>query len=690
MTLLRVDSAERRPAPRVERIVDAPVPRTPQTRGSPSRERAFRPDVQGLRALAILLVVAFHAGLPIHGGYVGVDVFFVISGFVITGVLLRERESRASTSILSFYARRVRRILPAASLVIVVVVLASTAVLGGVLAQATAADARWATMFLANFHFAATGTNYLASQRPPSPLQNYWSLAVEEQFYLVYPALFAIVAWLSRRGSLRRHLAMLLTIVIVASFVFSITATSSAPTAAYFSPLTRAWELALGALVALSTGFLRRIPTRLAAVASWSGLGAIIVSAISFGSGTAYPGAAVALPVVGTAMVIAAGAASPSWGAESVLRRRPVQWLALISYSLYLWHWPILTVVAERDNKTSLPVAEGVVLVLVSVALAAATYRLVENPVRNATPLKLRRWATVGLGAVILSTCFAVSSALVGSGGVESNQLAAAGLHNVCPTPSSALVAALRTRSGVAAEAPTTAPVRALVVGDSTACTMLPGLEAVGAAFGIEISNAAITGCGVVSGSISARAVDGLNEHAFTRKCSAEARSVEGAALLREHPKLVLWSSTWERTPITGPDGRTLVVGTRPWTVALLDRVDRRVFQFASAGARTVFLLQPPPFSAGAPSRSDAQEHAFLAMNSVLKSYALRHPQTAAVVDLGRVVCPTGTPCPYVVGGVVMRPDGFHYSTKSAVDVARWLMPQLAVMTGDVRTGESG
>ena len=205
--------------------------------GTPPGDRRFRPDVQGLRAVAVVLVVLFHANIPgLRGGYVGVDVFYVISGFVITGVLLRERTQAGSTSLLHFYTRRIRRILPAASLVIIASVVAAYGFLGSESGNQNAIDARWASVFLVNVHFAATGTNYLASQMPPSVLQNYWSLAVEEQFYLVYPAIFLVVAGIALRSSLRRRIAWVLGVAIVASFVWSIVQTSNNPTAAFFSP----------------------------------------------------------------------------------------------------------------------------------------------------------------------------------------------------------------------------------------------------------------------------------------------------------------------------------------------------------------------------------------------------------------------------------------------------------------------
>ena len=284
--------------------------------GTAPGDRHCRPDVEGLRAVAVLLVVLFHAGVPgLRGGYIGVDVFFVISGFVITGVLLRERAVEHRTSILAFYGRRCRRIIPAATLVIIVTAVAAYAVLGVVGGDRTAVDGRWAAVFLANFHFASVGTNYLTATLPPSPLQNYWSLAVEEQFYLVYPTLFALVAWMSMRVAFRIRMATGLIVVIVASFTLSVLQTATESTVAYFSPFTRAWELALGALVAVSTPVLLRMSRRLAASMTWVGLAAILMAAFWFTSNTAYPGWHVAIPVIGSALVIAAGTVAPHGGA---------------------------------------------------------------------------------------------------------------------------------------------------------------------------------------------------------------------------------------------------------------------------------------------------------------------------------------------------------------------------------------
>jgi peptidoglycan/LPS O-acetylase OafA/YrhL len=379
--------------------------------GTAPGDRTFRPDVEGLRAVAVLLVVLYHAGFPgLSGGYVGVDVFFVISGFVITGVLLRERVASKGNSILAFYGRRCRRIIPAATAVIIATVILSYLFLGVITGNQTAVDARWTSVFLANFHFSSEGTNYLAAQQPPSPLQNFWSLAVEEQFYLVYPTLFILVAALRTRLSLQVRLAAALTAVIIVSFLLSVIQTGSQPTVAYFSPFTRAWELALGALVAVGTPWLLRVPRLVSSLMTWIGLAAIGYSALAFTNLTPYPGSHAAIPVCGTALVIAGGVTAPQWAAESLLKLPPFPWLGRLSYSIYLWHWPILIIAAEAAGQSSLPFHQNIVWLAVSLGAAATTYYLIENPVRHANLTKRSQWAPIGLGVVLIATSVGVAT----------------------------------------------------------------------------------------------------------------------------------------------------------------------------------------------------------------------------------------------------------------------------------------
>jgi peptidoglycan/LPS O-acetylase OafA/YrhL len=378
-----------------------------------SESRLFRPDVEGLRAVAVLLVALYHANIPgIRGGFVGVDVFFVISGFLITGLLLRERETHNSTSIPNFYARRARRILPAATLVVIATLIASYHWLGFLAGNSLATDAKWTAVFMANVHFATIGTSYLGSQLPPSPLQHMWSLGVEEQFYVVWPTLFLLVATLGRPRGLRLRLSALLATIAIASFAWSVLETSQNATWAYFSPLTRAWELALGALVAVLSPLLGRIPAVVAHIASGIGLCGVIASGIILSDRTEYPGCAVALPVMSAALVISAGCVGSTGIAERLLRVRPCQWLGKRSYSFYLWHWPILIIAYEAAGHT-LPVWHNVILLVIALVASAITYRLVENPVRFAKPLRRSAPLSIAMGAALIVCSLGVSQALI-------------------------------------------------------------------------------------------------------------------------------------------------------------------------------------------------------------------------------------------------------------------------------------
>jgi len=325
--------------------------------GSAPGDRRFRPDVEGLRAVAILLVVLFHAGVPhLQGGYVGVDVFFVISGFVITGLLLRERSASGGTALGAFYARRARRILPAAVLVIVVTLLATVLLLDPADARIAASDGRWTAGFLANYHLARVLPTILVVRF--DPFGQFWSLAVEEQFYLVYPALFIGLLHVARRIGTRSNdvgratLSVGLVVVTAASFALAVSTSHLGLLGPYDSPFTRAWELSVGALVAIGSVELRRMPLVLAAVLTWIGMSMILFAAVAFNLLTVYPGYAAALPVIGAALVIAAGTAEPPAGVESALRLTAFQWVGRWSYSWYLWHWPVLVLYFTYRSST--------------------------------------------------------------------------------------------------------------------------------------------------------------------------------------------------------------------------------------------------------------------------------------------------------------------------------------------------
>src|SRR5947209_1622984 len=377
----------------------------------------FRPDIQGMRAIAVLLVALQHAGVPhVTGGYVGVDVFFVVSGFLITGLLLRRADATGSVGIGRFYAARAKRILPAATLTLVTVCLAAVAWLNYVRATDILHDAMWCAAFAANIHFAQIGSDYFAQASPPSPLQHFWTLAVEEQFYLVWPLMLGTaVMLLGRRRSGRgpRHaavprlpLALLLGAIIAASLAWSIVDTQSSPQTAYFSTLTRAWELAVGALLAVGAARLARLPAGLRWWLGWAGLAGVLCAGTLYSPGTEFPGYAALLPVGAAALLVVAGMGAPAGGAPRLLSLRPFTFVGDVSYSFYLWHWPAL-IMPMLYVGHDLSLAQNLLLLAAAFALSVVTYRLYENPIRHsawltARPLRPLRLWPITLAVVVL------------------------------------------------------------------------------------------------------------------------------------------------------------------------------------------------------------------------------------------------------------------------------------------------
>lgn len=369
-----------------------------------------------MRAVAVLLVLIYHAGAPfIDGGYVGVDVFFVLSGFLITNHLLAELHSTGRIRFAAFYARRARRLLPASFTVVIVTTLVVALFAPPRLAQTIFVDAAAALAFVPNFLFAYRGTDYLA-EGSTSPLLHYWSLGVEEQFYVLWPAILVVI-WLALKRSPHR-LAWVVGLLVVLSFVLSVVTTNVSEPWGYFSPWTRAWELGAGAMVAVLALHERAWPTRLAAIATWLGLGAVIASAFWFDESTLFPGYAALLPVLGTVAIIVFASSSRGPGVGLLLNTRVPGFFGRISYSLYLVHWPLLTLPALLDPAgTPISGAVAAVLAALSIPLAWALHRLVEMPVLNGRVVRAaspRRVLSVAAGGLVASMLVvAASSAAV-------------------------------------------------------------------------------------------------------------------------------------------------------------------------------------------------------------------------------------------------------------------------------------
>jgi peptidoglycan/LPS O-acetylase OafA/YrhL len=383
---------------------------SPPVASAADHDRSFRPDVQGLRAVAVAVVVLYHVGMPgVDGGYVGVDVFFVISGFVITKLLLRQSESTGRPRFAEFYARRARRILPAAGLVALVALFATYKWLGFIQGNDVADDTRWVAVFLGNVHFSSVGTNYFQSELPPSPLQNYWSLAVEEQFYIVYPAAMTLICILARGIPLRTKMMIFTGAVFVVSLAWSVHYTAINGTGAYFSTTTRAWELALGGFVAASTSIWGKLRPPAASAVAWAGIAAIAVSVTVFSSTLQYPGWLAIVPVGGTALAIAGGVSAGRTGPEVILGTQPFLWIGDLSFSIYLWHWPILTI-ANQDATKPLPGVDKFLLVVAIVALSAATYHFYENRIRKSKHLAKSPLLSIAVGLVIVAIMLGVAT----------------------------------------------------------------------------------------------------------------------------------------------------------------------------------------------------------------------------------------------------------------------------------------
>ena len=372
-----------------------------------------RDDIQGLRAIAVLLVVLAHAGVPfLAGGFVGVDVFFVLSGYLITGLLLADALQSGRVSLVRFYVRRARRILPAAALTLVTTMVAAHHLLNFVRARDVVHDSVWAAFFAANSHFAAQGADYFQQGQPPSPIQHFWSLSVEEQFYLVWPTLLGLALFgLVRRRASRARLLLVIGVVGTTSLAWSIHATPASPAATYFSTAARAWELALGAALAVAAPALLRVPTSLRIGLGWAGLAAIGCAAIFFSSATRFPGYAALLPTLGAACVIVSIEHHAAVG--RALSLKPFRFVGDRSYALYLWHWPVLIIAAGyMGHELSLAAKLG--LVVGAFGLSIVSYALVEDPLR-----RLRWPAPVGGLAWPASAAAVVAVALVVSGSIN-------------------------------------------------------------------------------------------------------------------------------------------------------------------------------------------------------------------------------------------------------------------------------
>jgi peptidoglycan/LPS O-acetylase OafA/YrhL len=361
----------------------------------------FRPDIEGLRALAVGLVIASHAGLPfLRGGFVGVDVFFVLSGYLITSLLMQEISSSGTVNFARFYARRARRLLPAAITMVLVVCGAESIIMSPVAQFKTLKAALATVLYSSNFYFAHLQQQYFYQHSAATnPLLHTWSLAVEEQFYLIWPVLLLLLV---RTIKSVRGRSIALAAISLASFVLCVWLTATNSILAFFATPVRVWEFGAGGLLAFMPESWLVGRQRL-----WSWLGGIgILTLMASGEwihALMFPGYVAAIPVVGTLLLLMAGVRAPESPAIRLLRARPAQAMGRLSYSLYLWHWPVLVIGQQLVANNSVPFRLG--WIALAGLMAAVTYVAIERPIRLQPSLIARSSLTLGLAVLSAILC---------------------------------------------------------------------------------------------------------------------------------------------------------------------------------------------------------------------------------------------------------------------------------------------
>lgn len=660
--------------------------------------RKFRPDIQGLRAIAVLLVVLYHANVPgITGGYVGVDVFFVISGFLITGGLLRQLDATGRISFRKFYAGRFQRLAVPAAVVVVVTLIGIRIWDSLFQVRSVTTDALYAAFYAINYRFASQGVNYQQASGPESPLQHYWSLAVEEQFYLVWPLLLMACAWVFRKRY-RTAVVVVITALSVASLWAALSLTVTNQPMAYFSLHTRAWELGVGGLLAAGAAYLAKMPPRFAQVLSWAGVAGILVGGFLYTDDTVFPGTAALLPVLATAAVIAAGCRPSRHSAELVLNLRPMQGIGKVSYAWYLWHWPML-ILFPMILGFKLSWVVQLEVAALSLWVAVLMYYLIESPALRSR-LKKVLWLPIGfsLAAVTATTAFAVATTvpnLVGNGqaveiaasdtGAIMQEVARGTLTQEAPSnlapaldtingdqPVSSLDGChadfLQVEQGDCVYGDPDGEHTMVLTGDSHAQQWLPALDVQAKEQGWRLVAWTKAACPVADVEVTAPQ---LGSRTYTECLDWREQTLGNIEALA--PDIVVVSQS------------DSVPGNQVTNVEWADATARTMSQIRQTGTPVLYLLDTPVPSGNAPdcvANNLAKVEPCMNMREDAYSFPGRHEQmasTLSVIDVSTVepidwFC-TDRKCPVVVGNMLVYRDASHVSTPYSAYLAPAVAP---------------
>jgi peptidoglycan/LPS O-acetylase OafA/YrhL len=647
----------------------------------------FRPDIEGLRGISILLVLLFHAGLPwVPGGFIGVDVFFVISGFLITGKLWRESQAAGGLNITRFYAWRIRRLLPAALVAVALIALAGLLLVAPLDRGEMAVDGAASALSLANMRFIGS-VDYFAPTSSPSPFLHFWSLSVEEQFYLVWPALILLLTW---RGGGRRRVILALFAAVLASFALSLWLTDASPARAFYLLPTRVWQLGAGGLLAL---LLVAGTSRRAGLAAWVGLGTILLAGVVLTAEMPYPGLGALLPTLG-AVALLYGGAAPS-GPLRALTSAPLRFLGKISYSLYLWHWPLLVLPVLWLERALAPI-EVAAAVAASIAVAWLSWRFVEQPFRyGAASRSATSWSAIRIGvAGILTVALFTQGLSAGLAAVDTAPI-------VRPTPSGSPAASdgpialpadltpslssarkdeerLRGDGCLAFERVTVppdceygvagAPITIALVGDSHAAHWFPAIEAVALERGWRLVTFVKVSC-----SFTTLAQRNLALKREYREC-ATFNEATIARIAELQPALTIVVNRRTFRPISGGETPELAGAALGEMVARLPGATAIIVDTPDPGFDVPACLSKHP--------TDIQRCAFTEDASDNQSIGLseRVAATASgaqLIDLTESICTTW-PCSPISGNVLIYRDEDHMTATFSRRLAARLEVEIA------------
>lgn len=649
---------------------------SPDEPRSPGSE--FRPELEGLRAVAVGLVLLYHASVPkFEGGYVGVDVFFVLSGFLITTLLLGEFGLTNGIDLVRFWLRRARRLLPALFVLIGV---------GAIYASTTSpfdkGPLRWdllsSIFYVANWRFIASGQSYFAEYAAASPVRHLWSLAIEEQFYVIWPIVVLVALGLMRRvrsrAAGRVAFWMLLVTGAASAVLMALSWDESDPSLAYFSTLTRAHELligAAGAAILLYCPVWRDRLRRRAGIVAGVGLAFVMGAGIAMSDTDRfyYVGGSVLFSLASIALVTALVAGHASKGiAIRALQIRPLVWLGAVSYGVYLWHWPIT--IALTPESTGL---DGPTLLLgrlcATLIIAAASFYIVEQPIRRGHLGRVRLEPRIAFsGAAAIAVVLAGLTVLSTRGAQPLPAYVSNNLEILTSTVPSA-------RGSVA------------LVGDSLAMSLYPGLVHEAGSRGWNVASATFPGCSIGD---TLRADSRGKLFWNTKSCASSTVAKQSELVAAYHPSIVFWHSGRDRYDIRVGD-RLLVAGSDEWRIAVYADWDRTLDRLTASGAMVALIL--PLFAEGAipsgcRSLASAADRACrspylsnASLGALYADWAARHPDRITVVDLTSELCSGGT-CAATLDHVRLRSDKLHFTTEGSLVVARLL---LAAVPADLR-----